>query len=629
MTVALALATLPQGTPPELIAAIEDEARDTFVRHGPSAFVAPREAAIAHEVGHTIVGTHEGLVIESVRIFSRSAPPFGKTWGGWCAEENGKEWTTGPDTSAESDLSRARIIIAGLAAEAMTGTDLPGSSIEERALSQLIAHNAAVKLAAPMLSDEARSAYAERLWNEQVWCRTLAILRENQDAFDRLAQLLHHRENVRGRQAARCARPGQEDCAVTTSEEGVALALDLLRIRHMPPTPDELEAVDRRGQHANSLGEWDAGNAPGAISPRQWLLGNQFCRSFISSIVAAGGTGKTALRLLQFISLATGRPLCGQRVFRRCRVLLISLEDDSDELQRRIEAVLLHYGIPRSELKGWLYCANPKLAKLAEIKNKTRTVGPLEQQIRDAISRCEPDIISLDPFVKTHALQENDSGDMDFVSDLLAQLAVEFDVAIDAPHHVHKGQLTPGDADSRRGSSGIRDAGRLVYPLTPMSEREAETFGIDPDERFTYVRLDPAKTNIAARAAKATWFRIIGVPLGNATIQYPNGDTIQVIEPWSPPDTWAGLDVDLLNRILSAIDAGMNDGTFFTAAPKATTRAAWQVVCKFAAEKSEGQAREVIGTWIKTGLLTEFDYENKVTRKPAKGLKVDSTKRPG
>ena len=102
-----------------------------------------------------------------------------------------------------------------------------------------------------------------------------------------------------------------------------------------------------------------------------------------------------------------------------------------------------------------------------------------------------------------------------------------------------------------------------------------------------------------------------------------------MIEPWSPPDTWAGLDVELINRILTAIDAGMEDGTFFSHASKASTRAAWHMVRKFAPEKSEGQAREVIGTWIRTGLLTEFDYENKVTRKPAKGLKVDSTKRPG
>src|SRR5262245_50030865 len=106
---------------------------------------------------------------------------------------------------------------------------------------------------------------------------------------------------------------------------------------------------------ASGLGEWDAGDEPGAIPPRQRLLGNQFCRSFISSIVAAGGTGKSALRLVQFISLAIGRSLCGQHVFRRSRVLLISLEDDRDELQRRIKAVLDYYGIDREELKGWLF----------------------------------------------------------------------------------------------------------------------------------------------------------------------------------------------------------------------------------------------------------------------------------
>ena len=28
---------------------------------------------------------------------------------------------------------------------------------------------------------------------------------------------------------------------------------------------------------------WDAGDDPGPIPPREWLLGNQFCREFIST----------------------------------------------------------------------------------------------------------------------------------------------------------------------------------------------------------------------------------------------------------------------------------------------------------------------------------------------------------
>ena len=113
------------------------------------------------------------------------------------------------------------------------------------------------------------------------------------------------------------------------------------------------------------------GKPGGPIKPRQWLLGNQFCRGYISSLFAAGGVGKTALRLLQFMSMALDRPLCDQQVFRRSRVLLISLE-------------------------------------------------------------------------------ENDSGDMNFVCDLLMKIATENNIAVDISHHVHKGQIAPGDADAGR-----------------------------------------------------------------------------------------------------------------------------------------------------------------------------------
>jgi hypothetical protein len=403
--------------------------------------------------------------------------------------------------------------------------------------------------------------------------------------------------------------------------------------RENPDDPIELlkpkpKSADFTPRYAGSLDEWDAGDDPGSIPPRQWLLGNQFCRSFISSIVAAGGVGKTALRLLQFISLATGRALSDQKVFRRCRVLLISLEDDRDELQRRIKAVLDHYGINRSELKGWLFCASPKLVKLAMMNGKIRVTGPLEQFIRDAIERRKPDIISLDPFIKTHALEENDSGDMDYVCDLLARMAVEYNIAVDSPHHVHKGTVTPGDADSGRGSSGIRDAGRLVYTLAPMAEEEARSFNISQENRHSYVRLDPAKVNIAVRAVGATWFRIEGQAIGNGTKEYPNGDTIQVVEPWRPPELWVGLDSGLLNQILTAIDAGLGDGNFYTDTNAKTERAAWRVVKRFASNKSDTQCREVIRKWVETGLLETFPYTNPKTRKEVFGLKGINSKRP-
>ena len=38
------------------------------------------------------------------------------------------------------------------------------------------------------------------------------------------------------------------------------------------------------------------------------------------------------------LSLATKRPLTGEWVFERCRVLILNLEDGPDELRRRLQA---------------------------------------------------------------------------------------------------------------------------------------------------------------------------------------------------------------------------------------------------------------------------------------------------
>jgi hypothetical protein len=141
--------------------------------------------------------------------------------------------------------------------------------------------------------------------------------------------------------------------------------------------------------------------------------------------------------------------------------------------------------------------------------------------------------------------------------------------------------------------------------------------------------MDSGKVNITPPMAEAKWFRLVGVPLGNATEMYPNGDEVQTVEPWTPPDTWADLSCPLLNRILDEIDAGLPDGNRYTDAPNVETRAAWRIVAKHAPEKTEGQAREVIKAWVKNRVLVREDYENPTTRKPVKGLRLDPTKRPG
>jgi hypothetical protein len=385
------------------------------------------------------------------------------------------------------------------------------------------------------------------------------------------------------------------------------------------------------------LDEVDAGYDPGPIPPRGWLLAFQFCLKFLSSLVATGGTGKTALRMLQYLALATGRALTGEHVFRRCRVLLLSFEDDKDELNRRLAAALIYHQIDRAELKGWLFIAAPKGIKLAEMNQGKRQIGALEKTLRDAIARRKPDLIGLDPFIKVHALEENDNGAMDFVCDLLTRLAIEHDIAIDVPHHTRKGTPAAGDADAGRGGSSIKDAGRLVYTLTPMSEKEADTLGIDEADRHDYVRLDPAKVNIVRRSQQAKWFRLVGVRIGNGTTNedgspggfYPNGDEVQTVEVWTPPNSWADTSIQTLNTILTEIDRGLPNGQRYSDAPRADDRAAWKVVQRHYPDKAEGPCREIIKTWVKNKVLIEETYDDPVRRTKANGLRLDTTKRPG
>lgn len=161
-----------------------------------------------------------------------------------------------------------------------------------------------------------------------------------------------------------------------------------------------------------------------------------------------------------------------------------------------------------------------------------------------------------------------------------------------------------------------------------MSPEEGQAFGISEAERRRLVRMDSGKVNIAPPMADAKWFRLVGVRLGNVNDLYPHGDEVQTVETWTPPDAWEGMNNALANAILTDIDAGLPDGNRYTDAPKATDRAAWQVVVRHVPDKAEQQARQIISTWVKSGALARREYDNPKTRKPVNGLYLNPAKRP-
>jgi hypothetical protein len=380
------------------------------------------------------------------------------------------------------------------------------------------------------------------------------------------------------------------------------------------------------------LAEWDFGEDTTIPPPREWLLGTTFCRTFLSSLIAAGGVGKTAVRYAQFLALTSGRNLTNEHVHRRSRVLVISLEDDDKELRRRMLAVMRHHNITHADIKGWLFVSAPgrsagKLLEMDPVTRRTK-IGELAANIEAAILRRKPDLVSLDPFVKAHSVEENGNSVIDEVAQILTELGAKYNVAVDTPHHVLKGTAEPGNADKGRGASAMVDAARLVKTLTPMSTKEAETFGVKEDDRKQFIRVDNGKVNITRGSGAAQWFELIGVQLENGTELYPGGDTIQVAKPWKPPEIWSDLSDATLNQILDKIEAGLPNNERYSAGGAAKGRAAWRVIADMV-DKTEEQAKEMIRAWLKTGVLEQREYHSDNERKDFQGLWVSATKRPG
>ncbi|MCU4180672.1 helicase RepA family protein [Bosea sp. BH3] len=309
-------------------------------------------------------------------------------------------------------------------------------------------------------------------------------------------------------------------------------------------------------------------------------------------------------------------------------VLIASLEDGADELRRRILAARIHHGIERGELKGWLFLAalGTKDGKLMVLDPKGQPVpGKLGAKLVNTIINRGIDLVLLDPFIKTHGVPENNNNGIDEVASIFTAMALSFGIAIDAPHHMSKGPPDPGNASKGRSASSLKDAFRLVRTLTPMSADEAKAFGIDEVERRRLVRVDDAKVNIVP-SAEASWFRLVGVDIGNGTELYPNGDSVQTVEVWIPPELFADVSSVIINRILDELDAGLPDGNRYSNAPN-TDRPAWRVVQKHCG-KDEGPCRQMIQTWLKSELLSVEVYDNPSTRKPVKGLSVVNARRP-
>jgi len=194
--------------------------------------------------------------------------------------------------------------------------------------------------------------------------------------------------------------------------------------------------------------EWED---PTEIPVRDWIYGKHLIRRHVSATIASGAVGKTSLKIVEALALATGRPLLGVDVPKRSRVWLFNLEDDMIELRRRVSAAMIHYGIKPEDIGDRLMIDGEKSLLITKTDNKgTKINVPVVEAVVEAIEALEIDVLIVDPFISSHDAQESDSGAMDLVMKSgWVRVAREGNCAVELCHHTTKTDASSGASRCR------------------------------------------------------------------------------------------------------------------------------------------------------------------------------------
>jgi RecA-family ATPase len=277
------------------------------------------------------------------------------------------------------------------------------------------------------------------------------------------------------------------------------------------------------------------------IPRRPWLMRGLLMRGHVTTLLAAGGVGKSNFGLTIGLHMCAGKPFGPWASVGKLKVAVLSVEEDEAELDRRLHAILDRFGIPREDAFNLfiVQTAGEPLLAVANGKGEVRATKVAEElellAFREGI-----DLVIIDPFVEVWLGQENDNTQVRQAAGIIRQMIRRINASCLLMHHVKKGQVEPGDIDAGRGASSLGGLARFGFTLTNMTQDDAKALNLDSHKGF--VRADAAKGNYVAPSDKTDWFRFEEIRLRNGDpLKNEIGDGVGVLVPWSAERAGSGL----------------------------------------------------------------------------------------
>jgi hypothetical protein len=301
---------------------------------------------------------------------------------------------------------------------------------------------------------------------------------------------------------------------------------------------------------------------PVTLPRRPWVIPNLACRNVVTLVAGPGGVAKSTWTLQVAVAGVTRRSdICGFAVPKRGRVLVWNQEDDLQEMQRRLAAIMQAFDVSWDDLKD--ESGAPMLffgsgvdtpLMLAQRRGDGVATGPAVSAFMATVRENAIDTLILDPLVELHEVSENDNVQMRAVIGVVRNIAKAANCAAIVVTHVKKPDKArradgfAGDMDTARGASsqiGLCRIGLTVYNAEKSDDKHWKFEGSAAD----YVRIDLGKNNLGAKSKVPMWFKIEPTFIGGI-----GGESAAVLRPVSVKEKiTTSTGPDILNEIARAI----------------------------------------------------------------------------
>ena len=249
---------------------------------------------------------------------------------------------------------------------------------------------------------------------------------------------------------------------------------------------------------------------------REWIIPDILPLGVAGMLGGSGGVGKSYATLLLSCCIALEVDFWGLGTCSPGGVLILSAEDDRDEMHRRLHVVLhwmrqMYPKLDVSPLRDRLFIADRvgenNLLTRVEDRTVIRTV--LADQIATTANKV-PDLkmVVVDPLSRFRAGSANGEEEATRFVEAIETIRKATGATVLVPAHTNKdaGRGVVTGQDVIRGSSALVDGMRWVGTLIQMSTDEAKKREMDPAEARSWVRFEIPKGNYSS-AFPGVWLQ--------------------------------------------------------------------------------------------------------------------------